>query len=424
MDSSSRPRLDALTGLRYVAALTVLLAHMGHNMPLNEKDKLFVVVLSAIGMPLFFVLSGFLMAYNYSTGFRDRFGRTLRSYYVARFARIYPVYAVSLLLYLSVTGCFFNDLKDHPDDTRKSLRYVSTLTQSWAHAPVFQGTHNPRPVSQAYMGVAWSVSTEAFFYLVFPLVVLPLARFVTGRGRMLAGAAAVYLAYLVAGYLIFNAIPPEVREGPDWGNSRGWWMIYLCPYMRFGEFLIGAFVGQYFLRTADRPAPTGRRWWAGAGLLAAAVVLFVGGNYRLLLPHEFGAGPTPRWVIMAAMNVLYAPLAAVVILQLAAFPSLAQRAMGCRLMVLLGEMSYCMYLLHPLAQTFYHGRAVGEGPLKTWYVVLYNNLALVAVLHLMCLGMYRYIELPARTAIRNLLDPKPKRTLQVVPADAPAKRAA
>ena len=421
MDSSPRPRLEALTGLRYLAALSVLVAHMAHNLP-ADAGQLWLVVLSALGMPLFFTLSGFLMAYNYSAGFQARFGRTLRSYCVARFARIYPVYAACLLISFSFMGCFFNDLKDRPADTYKSLAYLGTLTQSWAHVPVF-ADNNPRTVCLSYLGVAWSVSTEAFFYLAFPLVAIPLARFVTGRGRMLAGTAAVFAAYLVAGYVIFHRVPLEAYDSPGFGNSRQWWKLYLCPYMRFGEFLIGALAGQYFLLRADRPAPAGLRWWAGAGVLAAATVLFVGGNYRLLLPQKFGADPTPKWLALATMNVLYAPLCAAIIYQLAALPSLAQRALGCRPMVVLGEMSYCMYLLHPLAQSFYHLRAEGEGPLKDLYVVAYNNLALVVVLHLMCLGMYRYWELPARTLIRNLLDPKP--TLAVVGADpAPARRAA
>jgi peptidoglycan/LPS O-acetylase OafA/YrhL len=424
MDSTPRPRLEALTGLRYVAALCVLLAHMGYHLPPEPKEWVWFIGLSSLGMPLFFVLSGFLMAYNYSALFRARFGRTLWSYGVARFARIYPVYAACLLLSFSFMGNFFNDLRDRPADTYKSLAYVGTLTQSWGHVPVF-ADNNPRTVCQSYLGVAWSVSTEAFFYLVFPLVAIPLARFVTGRGRAVGGVAAVYAAYMIAGYVIFHRVPAEFYDSPALGNSRQWWKLYLCPYMRFGEFLMGALLGQYFLTRADRPAPAGWRWYAGAGLLAAAPVLALGLNYRLLLPHKFGVEPLPRWLEFASYNLLFAPFCATVVYQLAALPCLAGRALGSRPMVMLGEMSYCMYLLHPLVQSFFHQRTGGEGPMKDWYVVAYNNLAMVAVLHLLCLGMYRYWEVPARTLLRDLLDPKPKPTLAVVGGEpAPARRAA
>ncbi|HYH68822.1 MAG TPA: acyltransferase [Urbifossiella sp.] len=406
MVPSSRPRLEALTGLRYVAALTVLLAHMGHNLPATLYG-VELSVLSTIGMPLFFTLSGFLMAYNYAAPFQNNFRRTLWTYYVARVARIYPVYALCLLISFGWMGCFFNELKDRPADVATTLAYQGTLTHSWVHVLVFQDHHTPRTVCAGYLGVSWSVSTEAFFYLVFPLLALPLARFVTGRGRMLAGAAAVYAAYLVASYLIYLRIPPEQFGYPQ-GNARWWWKIYLCPYIRFGEFLIGALAGQYFLLRADRPPATGARWWAGAALLTAATVLLVGANYRVMLPGLWGAGPTPKAVQMAAANVLYAPLCAVIIYQLAALPSVAQRALGCRPMVVLGEMSYCLYLLHPLAQGLFYPRAAGEGPLTAPHVVVYNNLVMVVVLHLMCLGMYRYWEVPARERLRAWLDPKPK----------------
>ena len=378
-----------------------------------------MTILSAIGMPLFFTLSGFLMAYNYAAPFQKNFRRTLRTYYVARVARIYPVYILCLLISFGWMGCFFNELQDRPADVATVLAYQGTLTHSWVHVPVFQDHYTPRTVCQGYLGVSWSVSTEAFFYLVFPLFALPLARFVTGRGRMLAGAAAVFVGYLVAGYLIFLRIPPEAYAYADWGFSRGWWKLYLCPYMRFGEFLIGALAGQYFLLRADRPPATGARWWAGAAILTAATVLLVGVNFRVMLPRVFGADPLPHAVQMASYNVLYAPLCAAIIYQLAALPSLAQRALGCRPMVVLGEMSYCLYLLHPLAQGLFYPRHDGEGPLKALHVVVYNNLAMVVVLHLMCLGMYRYWEVPARERLRAWLDPKPK--LKVV---APERMAA
>jgi peptidoglycan/LPS O-acetylase OafA/YrhL len=230
----------------------------------------------------------------------------------------------------------------------------------------------------------------------------------------------VYAAYLVAGYLVYVRVPPEAFTYTDFGNSRAWWKLYLCPYMRFGEFLIGALAGQYFLLRADRPAPAGARWWAGAGLLAAAATLFVGGNSVLMLPDRFGLPKAPKWLEMAGQSVLYAPLCAAIIYQLAALPSLARRALGCRPMVVLGEMSYCLYLLHPLVQGLFYPRHDGEGPLKAPHVVVYNNLVMVVVLHFLCLGMYRYWEVPAREKLRAWLDPKPK--LKVVPAPSAAAR--
>ncbi|HYH66510.1 MAG TPA: acyltransferase [Urbifossiella sp.] len=423
MDAPHGPKLDALTGLRYLAAISVVVAHVSHFLPPGDL-QLALNGLSAPAMTVFFTLSGFLMAYNYSAGLRARFGRTLWSYYVARVARIYPAYAVALLLYFSFPGNIFQDLKAYPEDTRKTLAYAATLTQSWGHTPVFLADSNPRTVAVGYNGVSWSVSTEAFFYLVFPLVALPIARVVTGRGRALAGCAAVYVVYLIAGQVIYRTTPIEVVLSPGVGMSRYWWKIYLCPYIRFGEFLMGAIVGQYVLATA-RPVPAGRRWWAGAAALASATAVLLVGNARILSPDLFGAAPTPRWLHVAATNVLYAPLCLVVIYQLATLPCAATRVMGCRPMVLLGEMSYCMYLVHTLVMCYYVPRIGGEFTKEPGWQILYHLTAMVAVLHLTALGLYRYVEVPARTAIRSWLDPRPAPRPATIPlAPAPARRAA
>ena len=88
LQSGQQTRLDALTGLRYFAAMSVVLSHVANaNADLNGS---ILSQLSAVGMPLFFSLSGFLMSYNYFTPFAERRPGTLRRFYVARFARIYP----------------------------------------------------------------------------------------------------------------------------------------------------------------------------------------------------------------------------------------------------------------------------------------------------------------------------------------------
>lgn len=417
----TRARLDALTGLRYLAALSVLFAHMAGNFPW-AGGRPYLATLSGLGMPLFFVLSGFLMAYNYSAGFRADYRRTLWGYYVARVARIYPVYLLTIVLFASFVQNFWHDLVHRPHDTLKCLAYDLTLTQSWVHVPVFADYMHPRTVTQAYVGVAWSVSTEAFFYLVFPLVALPVARVVRGLPSLVLAGGAIYGLYLAANVYLVRTFPAEVLGGPGFNYGEARWALYLSPYGRFGEFLIGACVGQYFLASAGRkPAP----WWAGATLLTAATLTLLWLNFRMYLPTVAhgqeapgwqgwvakvlsASKPHPVWLKMAAGNVLFGPLCALIIYQLAALPSAAGRFLGCRPMVLLGESSYCMYLLHPLVQSFYWQRAAGEGPLTDWYVVAYNNLCLIAVLHFLCLGIYRYVEVPSRAAIRNWLAPRPK----------------
>src|SRR5262245_42142298 len=126
----SPTKLPALTGLRYVAALTVLLAHTGQVLPPNCKTYTSLVThLAFIGMPLFFVLSRCVMTHNYLESFRTDGWRGVRPFYVARIARIYPLYLIILIFSFTYIGSPFHDLIERPRDSLKSLAYVTTLTQ-------------------------------------------------------------------------------------------------------------------------------------------------------------------------------------------------------------------------------------------------------------------------------------------------------
>src|SRR6266446_1525759 len=115
-------------------------------------------------MPLFFTLSGFVLAINYGPAFARSLTQPLRSYFVARFARVYPLYILALLLSFSVIGNFFYELAHYPGDTFTALGYYCSMTQSWFHVPVFE-EYRLRAVALAYLPPAWSISVECFFYL-------------------------------------------------------------------------------------------------------------------------------------------------------------------------------------------------------------------------------------------------------------------
>src|SRR5580704_5650138 len=92
-------RLEPLTGLRGVAACAVLIAH-AIDISFYYKGVAifhpFAARLAYFGMALFFVLSGFVIQYNYAGAFASGpfFTATYR-FFVARFARLYPLYIIS-----------------------------------------------------------------------------------------------------------------------------------------------------------------------------------------------------------------------------------------------------------------------------------------------------------------------------------------
>ena len=96
---SARPakvQLHELTSARFFAAMAVLL---GHFQPYIGLPPWLGWMAGGFGVSFFFVLSGFILTYRYWDDFAAGVaGRPYRRYIVARFARIYPCYALALVL--------------------------------------------------------------------------------------------------------------------------------------------------------------------------------------------------------------------------------------------------------------------------------------------------------------------------------------
>jgi peptidoglycan/LPS O-acetylase OafA/YrhL len=143
------PPLYPLTGLRGVAAYSVLIAHAIDFARPGQVP--FVFGLSYFGMSLFFCLSGFVIHYNYGRSFLENpTGAAARDFLVARFARLYPLYFVGAILSIGYL--------DHPvilSNPWVALSFV-TLTQTWFNVGGAIGD---------LLSFSWSISTELFFYL-------------------------------------------------------------------------------------------------------------------------------------------------------------------------------------------------------------------------------------------------------------------
>jgi peptidoglycan/LPS O-acetylase OafA/YrhL len=98
---TTRPNIPALTGLRFFAAFCILFAHAVEWLAQFQDSQVrtnFTFV-SIYGMPLFFVLSGFVIHYNYSHLFKSRLvARATAEFAAARFARLFPLYLCFLLV--------------------------------------------------------------------------------------------------------------------------------------------------------------------------------------------------------------------------------------------------------------------------------------------------------------------------------------
>jgi peptidoglycan/LPS O-acetylase OafA/YrhL len=370
--TARRPQLPALTGLRIFAALAVVAYHFASPFIAKGPAVLANPVHHGLeGVTLFFVLSGFILAYIYL----ERGSIDKRSFWVARFARIYPAFVVAYLVaapfYLVYRLAAFSPRVAVFGFGFASLIHLGLL-QAWTTRT--DALINPP---------AWSLSAEAFFYATFPFIALPIARL---RGKRLMALGVVCLAITLTApvfLLLTQAHPYWGGDGPG-----------KLPIYRLGDFVFGVVLGLMFLRrqtggVVERFAvPVG-------GLLTIGLLLLPVSRFQGLLEPVF----------VAAFGVL--------ILGLATQRGALASVLSWSPLVLLGEASYAVYLLQmPLANAF---QAVLR---QRWNVTarydpsFYHSgrtMAVFVLLLILCsLASMRFIEMPSRKWIRARLGaPRP-----------------
>ena len=380
-----KQHLKSLTGLRFLAALSVFVAHLPSRW--SEFD-FGTMPLGAAGVGFFYVLSGFILTYVYgsrrncavvnvgepgqdlSRPDADRF--SYKKFYIRRFARIWPLHLVTLLISLFfVIGitAFFNG--KYPVG---KLLVNGSLLQSWI--PDYGWIYSLN-------GPAWSLSVEAFFYAVFPLLVLGGARKFAGKFVLIVGVTIVLLMGL--GYFAPTA------EGPKNLVSA---IIHTNPLIRLFEFATGIGCGFYYLkRRAGCLAATDWRRDTKFELVAvAALILFFGVLYWLGLyaaKPAYGV-PAPFWYWIRFSGA--APVFAFLVLTFASTQGLVSRLLACRLMVYLGEISYSFYMIHMGVMLVLARQQWNDG----WWVTMgVAGCSFVLSVFLASI-LYQLVELPCR----------------------------
>ncbi len=369
-----RPVLGALTGLRFLAAAQVVLFHsMGPRLDRMPAPLASILGAGYTGVSLFFVLSGFVLAYNYLSPGRAGFPTT-GGFLAARVARVYPVYLLGVFLALPGLGLRLLRTQSVGDAVLSGSPVVMsalTLTQSWIPSYACQ-VNCP----------GWSLSVEAFFYLMFPLLAVLLAP--RSKTSLVPIILSCWALSLLMGLAYLKLDPDGL--GVTTPLSDGFWINVLKynPLIRLPEFVIGMSLGLLFLR---HPEGLGRRSHlitvAALGLVLVGLMVSRGVPYPIM-----------------NNGLLLGPFA-VLILALASGRGFVAEGLGSPLMIRLGEASYALYILHVPVHSVLRRIVPATGPLSpqsTGFLVAYLLLSvLIAILVL------RVVEEPARVALRRRL---------------------
>jgi peptidoglycan/LPS O-acetylase OafA/YrhL len=359
--------LDQITFTRFVAALTVVFFHYGQSVfPANIPFLYENITAGPIAVGYFYVLSGFIMSiayYQADKTKRESFNRT--KYWVARFARIYPVYLFALLI---IVAAKYKTLTENWD----TLGLHLLLLQSWI--PGYPITLNTP---------GWSLSVEAFFYLCFPFLLIWVYRH---------GVKSLTV-FTLALWVVTQVILHTQLNSDDYApKSHLHDLIYYNPVMHLNSFVMGMLCGIYFKKTANAELSAKKKSadHNPYKLIASFAIIFILVWAR---PHlELLLG-----IKLAFTNGLLAPAFLIFIILLARHKGFITRIFSHYTLVLLGEASYSLYILQKPIHGIYDKIVVPRIPLSE-HLHFYIFLVILIIISILS---YRYLETPMRIRIRR-----------------------
>ncbi len=357
-----RPVLPALTGLRAFTATNIVFFHFwnpawfGPLAPMMDNGY--------VGVNFFFLLSGFILAYNYAD--RQAAGEFHpRQFWRTRVSRLYPVYLLGLLISYPILRLEWTH-RSHKDFFL-GLSLTTIMQQGWS----------PR-LATFWNTPAWTLSCEVAFYLMFPLLLT------VKWPRKIRS-----LLLLLAGLWLLSLVPPSIYMwlrpdglAPINRMSNTYWLraVKLTPLPHLPTFAFGIVLSHLNdrLKLSDRT----RFWLALGGLSAVTTVLMQGQKAPFLFMH----------------NGLISPLFAIVILGLAGRHAIT-RFLRFPLFVAIGEASYCLYILHFNLWRWIHV----SGLLVRLHLVRFDPWISYFMLEVTAFAAYRLIERPSRNWLQKVL---------------------
>jgi peptidoglycan/LPS O-acetylase OafA/YrhL len=354
----------SLTSLRGFAAMAVILMHYSATMqPLASGNFPSLAPHGELAVDIFFVLSGFIMAYTYYPSFKtEERWATYRVFLAKRAARILPLnFVISALIVIGTLT--FSWLFKLNFLSRTHLNHA--LAEFIANSLILPGIG----IGQSINWPAWSISVEFFAYFLFPLFLVGIFH---SRRRVFVATCTVAYALIVLVCTTGEHLSPDGIHGH-----------YFLPWRDLGrcfsEFVLGLAV--YRLYASGRYT-----WIFQHDSVVIALLVAIASIIALRLGDLFAL-------------LLFPPL----ILSLSLDDGRMKALMAARFPHFLGVISYSLYLVHdnfrPIAANIIS--ALHPAPISPLVAM---GLAAIfsALMILPAWACFRWIEQPGRTLFLTL----------------------
>lgn len=297
-----RIQLNSLTGLRFFAAMAVVFYHLHLYFP-AITDSLAIFGYGFTGVSFFFILSGFVLTWSHRPDVRS--GR----FYWNRVARIWPLHLLTMIL-----SIWLPMLSAKSSAGWSALPFVLTLTQAWIPASGFLSAFN---------GVSWSLSCEAYFYLLFPL----LFRHLSSRQRVAGIGGTVFVALIIVGICLSTYTSIQTAN----------YLLGTMPLYRMGEFVLGMCLAMVM-----------ERGWRPSFRVPHAIGMTALLTLALFLAPLILTGMSEPVPVIYANLIMIPGFLAIIAAAANGDLSGSSTVLGSKTLVRLGQWSFALYLVHEL----------------------------------------------------------------------------
>lgn len=336
-------KIEQLTFTRFLAAVVIVALHYADNTFLKTNKFLLIIISqAAYFVSYFFVLSGFVMIIAYKA---KKINET--KYFIARIARIYPLYFCALLAVYLLNICVY---KNPPS----ALVFLSNLLciQSWTPS-----------IALTLNSPSWSISVEFFFYAAFPFLV----KYIYSKFNL------ILITICTIGLWLLSQMAAQYLE-----TNRTLLLdsnfIYFFPLMHFNDFLIGNLAALFFLKYHNR---------ISFELNDLILILLFLGLFLLLKYHYL-----PLQLHNGGLAIFFVPI----LIFLSIKKGIIHKILSWKPFVFLGEISFSIYILQLPVYLFYHFAFYYIGLTFNFYIYLIFLIIISSF-------SYLWIEIPAKKMI-------------------------
>lgn len=344
--------INTLTSLRLFFALMVFGAHCYVVDPFFAAH---VFKEGFVGVSFFFVLSGFIIAYNYQKRIEEK-KVTKRQFWVARIARIYPLHLLTLVG-VALVG-----------------NYITPM--SWIEGvkhfiPAFFLLHPFIPEMDYFFyfdSPSWSLGCEQLFYFLFPFLAL-----VFYKRQRLAGALLVCAVVMV----ICMSLTDET-------HIRAYW--YVNPLARFPDFLVGMLLYHIYEWCSKKKLSFGKASFLEMGAVCVFLLFYLFSEDVVSKVFRYSCY---YWIPISFVLLIFS-------LQ----KGFISHILSNKYLVIGGDISYSFYLIHLWVIFAY----VGLSQVYGWHLSPYISIPAIFVTTIgMSLLSYYYFEKPANRFVKRIL---------------------